>query len=292
MRGTPSTDHGIPCTTRPMMSEKVIVIENNGDLGDRLKALSPERVRTEEDAITAIRHVLALPPRKREALWIADQSRIGLLSSFFDSYRASKTMLGDVIVLGRIGASRCAVLASLFRRVLASDDESFRAVPLDVLSEILRSPDPSKLAIAAGVDKDLGALVLYLGNRERLTAPLSSFGRSGDGTEPDFDDLAIIDCGQTIRFGTYEAAVEAILYENDPAFRRLRAKERRESEKSFGASLRRLRLQRGLSRDAFPEISAKEIARLERGEVKRPHVSTLNAIAARLGVRPEDIETY
>jgi transcriptional regulator with XRE-family HTH domain len=49
---------------------------------------------------------------------------------------------------------------------------------------------------------------------------------------------------------------------------------------------------RGLSRADFPGIHEKTIARIERGEVERPHGGTLDAIAKWLGVAPEEIETY
>jgi hypothetical protein len=39
-------------------------------------------------------------------------------------------------------------------------------------------------------------------------------------------------------------------------------------------------------------ISLKEIARLERNEVGKPHAKTLEVIAARLGVHPTEIGTY
>ena len=54
----------------------------------------------------------------------------------------------------------------------------------------------------------------------------------------------------------------------------------------------RLRKERRLARSDFAPISAKEIARIERNEVTKPHAKTLEAIAARLSVRPEEIESY
>jgi hypothetical protein len=65
-----------------------------------------------------------------------------------------------------------------------------------------------------------------------------------------------------------------------------------EKDASFGGALRRLRLQRGLRREDFDGISAKEIARIERGEVAKPHADTLATLAARFGVKPEEIETF
>ena len=39
-------------------------------------------------------------------------------------------------------------------------------------------------------------------------------------------------------------------------------------------------------------ISAKEIARIDRGEVAKPHPETLERLAARLGVKASEIEAY
>jgi hypothetical protein len=125
-----------------------------------------------------------------------------------------------------------------------------------------------------------------------LVVPLSLFAPRPTGPKPDFSDFEVIDSGQTIRLGQYEAAADAVLYEFDPEFRRLEKKRRISEDKSLGGALRRLRLQRGLGRHAFPGITAKTIARIERGEVKEPHDDTLAAIASTLGVKPEDISTY
>ena len=126
-----------------------------------------------------------------------------------------------------------------------------------------------------------------------MTVPFSTFEESGDGTERDFNTFAMIDCGQTVRLGDYEAAVDAILYEYDPEFRRRIAKKRSQEDQSFGASLRRLRKQRGLRREDFqPDVSAKTIARIEQGKVKRVRQKTLNAVANRLSVKPAEIATF
>ena len=85
---------------------------------------------------------------------------------------------------------------------------------------------------------------------------------------------------------------DAVLYEMDEDYRRRLNNERRAEDRSLGASLRRLRLQRGLSRDDFPGVSAKSIARIERGEVEKPHAGTLRKVADRLGVAVKEIESY
>src|SRR5207249_10575707 len=116
----------------------------------------------------------------------------------------------------------------------------------------------------------------------RLAVPFDWFKRRPGGPKPDFKNFAITDSGQTVRLGEYEAGADAILYEFDTeARRRMREREIR-ADQSFGGALRRLRLQKGLSRSDFPRLDAKTIARIERGEVEKPHDDTLAVIAKRL----------
>jgi len=161
------------------------------------------------------------------------------------------------------------------------------------LAEALNAEHRAELFIGASVDPKSQTITLWRGNLEPLTVPFSAFENSGDGIQPDFDEFSVTDCGQTIRLGEYEAAADAVLYEFDPQYRRRISKQRQQSEQSFGASLRRLRKQRGLSRDDFaPDVAAKTIARIEQGKVRRIHAKTRSAIARKLAVKPEEIETY
>ena len=95
-----------------------------------------------------------------------------------------------------------------------------------------------------------------------------------------------------MRFGEYEAASDAVLYEFDgDARRRMKARER-EEDHSLGGSIRRLRLSKGLSRNDFPGVDAKTVARIERGEVDTPQQQTLDALAKHLGVPIQDLGSY
>jgi len=126
-----------------------------------------------------------------------------------------------------------------------------------------------------------------------LTVPFSAFEKSGDGTEPDFNAFSVIDCGQTVKLGEYEAAVDALLYEYDPEYRRAMSKKRLQNDQSFGASLRRLRKQRGLRREDFePDVSAKTVARIEQGKVARIQKATLDSLAKHLAVEPQEIQSF
>lgn len=196
-----------------------------------------------------------------------------------------------LVVLEAVNASRHAVLDAAFRRVLVQEDGT-SLLPVEALAEVLDSPRRDELFIGGVVDGQDRVVVLYRGTLEPLLVPADWFTPSGNGTRPDFDDFEVTDFGQTVRLGDYESSVDAILYEFDAEYRRRARKRERETDRSFGACLRRLRLQKGVARDDFPGVSEKQIARIERGETGKPRAATLAAIAARLGVKPEEIEEY
>jgi len=184
-------------------------------------------------------------------------------------------------------------LTSCFRR-LAGIAPNSRLLPVEELFDVLSAPskEAANLFIAGVADPQSQTLALTRGNMKTITVPWSMFEPSGTGVQPDFGRLSLTDYGHTVRLGDYEAAADAILYEADLEFRRKNRKKLLAEEKTFGASLRRLRHQKVLSRSDFAPLSAKTIARIERGEVEKPHGETLRTIADRLGVEPEEIESY
>jgi hypothetical protein len=184
-----------------------------------------------------------------------------------------------------------AALIGLFHPVFGLV-EGFQWLPGEELVEAITRDDASDRFIGGSIDPKAKTLTLLRGNIEAMVVPFSHFPKSGDGTASDFARLRLSDYGRTIALGDYEASADAILYELDPGYRRRLKKQRRQSERTFGASLMRLRKQLRLKRSDFSPISAKEIARIERSEVGKPHAKTLEAIADRLGVRPKEIEAY
>ena len=197
-----------------------------------------------------------------------------------------------LVLLERVNAAREAFLRAIFRSVVSLSGAKFLAE--EELGTALASPYRDRLFIGGIVDHEAGVVVLYSADlgRDPLVVPTAWFTPSGDGTEPDFHRFAVSDYGSAIQLGDYEASADAILYEHDPLYRRAAKKELLKQDESFGASLRRLRLQRGLGRDDFAPVSAKQIARIERGETEKPRERTLDLIARRLGVRPDEIEEY
>jgi hypothetical protein len=223
-----------------------------------------------------------------KAVWILMDTRpvTWLVSSHSRPRRAR-----SLVVLGHVAPERRTLVRSFFTRVVMNDESKLLKNGHDLL-EALTAPHRDDLFIGGAVDHDAKAVVLVRGNIETVVVPFSWFRASGDGTKPDFDDLEITDCGNTVRLGSYEAATDAVLYDFDPDFRKRVKANRLKQDDSFGACLRRLRLLRGVSREGFKGLSAKEVARIERGDITRPRDNTVAVLAKTLKVKPAEIETY
>jgi hypothetical protein len=169
---------------------------------------------------------------------------------------------------------------------------SYRWLPLEELIRVITGKDAVNRFIGGAADSESKTLALVRGDYQTVVVPFSLFEQTGDGVKPDFGALSFTDYGHTVVLGEYEASADAILYEIDEEYRRKLNKERQNSEKSFGASMRRLRIQKRLSRDDFAPLVAKTIARIERNEVGKPHGNSLRIITQRLGVSVDQIETY
>jgi hypothetical protein len=207
------------------------------------------------------------------------------------SLGSRRRRFGDLVLLEPPRIESLAAAQDLFTSVAWSDARK-SWLPLPDLIEALGASDPSQLIIGGLADPGTMTLTVYRGDLERLTVPFSVFRPSGDGTAPDFSDFAVIDNGHAIRLGRYESAADAILYEGDPAYRKRLRDQRIAAEQTFGASLRRLRLQRRLRQDDFAPLSPRTIARIENGATPKPHGRTLKLIAQRLDVEPDAIETF
>jgi hypothetical protein len=196
-----------------------------------------------------------------------------------------------LITLAPPRSESIAALVGLFQPVFGLV-EGFRWLPKRELVEALSYVDSADRFIGGSVDAKARAVTLLRGDVKAVVVPFGVFRESRDGTAPDFTRLRLTDYGRTVALGEYEAAADAILYEVDSGYRRRLKKQRRQSARTFGASLTRLRKQRGLKRNDFAPVSSKEIARIERDEIGKPHRKTLETIAHRLGVLAEEIDSY
>jgi DNA-binding Xre family transcriptional regulator len=245
--------------------------------------LHPEVVSSAE----AVRQSVA--KATKDTLWVSYER--GLTDILTRTIVAPSRVLGKAILLHALDPRSLPALLGRFRRLSFSTNNGF--LPPDELAEALSASNAADLFIGGAIDSGNQTVTLWRANLEPLTVPFSTFPPSGDGIQPDFEQFSVTDFGQTIRLGDYEAATDAVLYEFDPDYRRRIAKKRQQSEQSFGASIRRLRNQRGLRREDFePDVSAKEIARIEQSKIKKVHQATLVALARHLQVKPEDIKNY
>lgn len=265
------------------MSEPLLVVEPRGHATRALARLAADRLRTKSE----IRD--ALERRGQGAVWVTPNLAAVqlLLAALAGRSKGDQRLLS----LEPANGARHSLLHAIFRFVVSAD-EGIRLLPTEELADVLGEANREDLFIGVAAAPADAAVVLYRGNLEPLVVPLTWFCTRPGGPKPGVVDLAITDSGQTVRLGKYETAGDAILYEFDAAYRR-RAKQREmERDDSFGGALRRLRLQKGLSRTNFDGITAKEIARIERSEVKRPHLRSVAILAKRLGVPAREIRTY
>ncbi|MBC7466420.1 MAG: helix-turn-helix domain-containing protein [Bdellovibrio sp.] len=228
-----------------------------------------------------------------ESVWVTDHSSIielALREPDIFKLRDSLKKKTYMLIRGEANRSWESALDSLFKKSFIFSDQA--SLSISEILEVLSSKKPDHLAVGGSIDIELGILVITRGDLSTLAVPINTFRTSGDGVSPDFSDFSIVDSGQTLKFGEYEASVDSVLYEFDQEYRKSIKAQRSKTDKSFGACLKRLRIQKGLLQSDFCTIDEKAIGRIERGEVNKPHKGTLNKIAKVLGVASEEISSY
>lgn len=163
---------------------------------------------------------------------------------------------------------------------------------LSELQEVIILENASDYVIGMHVNMQHKIINLFRGDFSSLIISFDFFKKSDDNLSPDFTDSSIEDFGQTIKFGNYEASVDAILYEFDKKYRKKLQKKYSEQDNSFGACFRRLRIQRRLRQIDFEGIDQKEIRRIENGEVTKLHSKTKEIIQKVLNIEFNEIQEY
>jgi hypothetical protein len=225
-------------------------------------------------------------------VWVVSDLKLGdlLVEAAASSWTAQRRGLGDLLYLERPRPEAVLPARSFFDHVVWTDTRK-HWLPSGEMFEILTLPDARKYVVGGLVDQETGTLTVYRGDLSAVTVPLSVFKPTGTGLLPDLTDFGVIDGGQAVRFGAYEATADVIFYEGDPDFRRELNTHRRQQERGLGPAVRRLRIQRGLRQTDFGSVPAKTMTRIECGQITRPHRRTLEAIAHKLGVSPQELDT-
>jgi hypothetical protein len=229
----------------------------------------------------------------RLAVWVVSDLRLGdqLVEEAASSRTAQRRGLSDLLYLERPRPEAVLPARNFFGHVAWTDSREHWLAPREMF-EVLTLPDAKKYIIGGLVDQQTCTLTVYRGDLGTVTVPLSVFKPSGVGLEPDPTAFSVIDGGQAIRMGRYEATADVIFYEGDPDYRRALRDRRKEGERGLGPALRRLRIQRGLRQTDFGDVPAKTMARIERGEIAKPQRRTLAAIAEKLGVSSQEIGAF
>ncbi|MEM7180477.1 MAG: helix-turn-helix transcriptional regulator [Spirochaetota bacterium] len=163
-------------------------------------------------------------------------------------------------------------------------------LPEEELLEALNAENKYELAIGAKMDEARKYVIITKGDLSTMLIPFKYIKNTSKKIA--IGKLKLIDCGQTLDFDGYEVAFDAILYDLDQEYRKRLLKKRKAEDRSFGACLKRLRVAQRLKQSNFQEITEKEIGRIERGEVKKPHQKTIQKILNVLGVDEETLLTY
>ncbi len=238
-----------------------------------------------------------LKSASNDSLWISSSSQMtdALLRAItlsVSTVNDAGHRWGSLLTLESPQPNAVPFLRTLFQN-LVGESASFKWLPIDQLGEVLAGDSAAARDVFIGgvIDTGFGLVTLVRGNFERITAPLSIFRPSGT-SKPDFTRFELDDFGHSVRFGEYEASAHFILFDADADYRKRTKKRQRAEESGFGASLRRLRILKGVPQSGFAGISAKTIGRIEGGLVEKPHGTTLKTISQKLGVSAEEIESY
>lgn len=162
----------------------------------------------------------------------------------------------------------------------------------DELEEVWTLADRRDRFIGGIVDEESKTITLWRGNFEPIIVPFDAFRPTANGIRPAFAKFSVEDYGQTLKFGDYESDSAPVLYEFASDFRRRLKQSRIAGEKTLGASIRRLRQQKRMTRNDFGEVDPKTLARIEQGKVTTPREDTLAAIARELGVERDELGEY
>ncbi len=266
------------------MSTEVLLVEPQGHGSAKFLRLKASRLHVRSDVRAALAGLHA------SSLWIApsDSALELLLGNLPHRPRRQDLRL---LVLEQSRSEMRSLMHAHFRFVVSAGN-GVQLLPIAELADVLGSDRRADLFIGGEVIPSRSEILLYRGNLEPITVPLEWFLSRPGSRDPDATRFAVTDYGQTVRLGEYEASTDAILYEFDEDYRARAKKRMVEQDSSLGGAIRRLRLQKGLRQTDFPGITAKEIARIEKGLVKKPHQETIRKIAKRTGVPVDQIQTY
>lgn len=203
--------------------------------------------------------------------------------------------LPRLVVRAQLDPEQRAALAAVSEVVL--DPLFARLLPDDELAVALQAPNRADLVVGVRYLQAVDALLLFTGTLDQLLIP----GHWVRATSlPTAQPLALadahpIDYGHTLAVADLEIATDAVLYEFDAQARRRMKRRLRNQQAGVGASIRRLRLQRGLRQADLAEradLSRRQVGRIERGLASTPTPASLARIARALNTSADLLPTF
>jgi hypothetical protein len=184
------------------------------------------------------------------------------------------------------------VLNDLFEDVVLDNNKSFVLLNKEELLTVLAMPlsERRDQVIGLQVLESLKKVKILKADFETLFIPMDIFKATSRGVKADFKNIEIMEYGHYIKLGEYEASVSGILYECDKNYRLRRKKERFDNEISFGACLRRYRIQKDIKQSDFKNTSEITIRRIEAG--KEPPKSRIDKILKELSLTEDELMSY
>lgn len=181
------------------------------------------------------------------------------------------------------------MLTNVFQRVIEINPKT--DLSIEDIADVFHQKKPSNFIIAGNVDQNHKFLTLYRGDFTSIVVPFSAFAPNATA-KPIFKEFRVVDGGLAIQLGrNYEVSIYPLLYERDEDFRRSVNRQRKESEKTFGACLYRARKILGLRQQDFG-LPRETILRIENGTTKSVHGETKQQILERLKLTEEALLAY
>jgi hypothetical protein len=272
-----------------IMRDALVLLDANSAITSSFVEVGAQRVRTSEEISESYRTAEA------GTRWVSEGDMLDRLTRALQRLLPSEPEQA-LLVLDKpehmLHARR--QFLSAFFHTLVFAKPSGRFLPPDEIAEVMASANAGDYAIGAEIDEHDDVMLLYLGTLERVPVPLDFFRPSGTGKKPEFGKFSVIDSGQTLKFGDYEATVDAVLYDRDPAYRKRAKANRIRQDNTFGGAFKRLRLLRGLTQSSFKGVTEREIRRIERNEVEPGNLrsDTRRTIERALRVSVDKIREY
>jgi hypothetical protein len=184
------------------------------------------------------------------------------------------------------------LIHDLFDEIFFDSPDKWNLLRKDQLISILSKPINIRRDLAIGIQvlKGIKKIRILRGDMEPIYISMENFSPNSLGLMPDFNQVEIMEFGHFIRFGEYEVSMSGLLYECDRDFRLRRKKDRLKEETTFGACLRRYRMQKKINQTDFKKTSEKTIRRIEDGEEVKD--LTKSKILQELGITEKELLTY